>query len=157
MILGDELRALLELATTALPTARSLRAYFEPRARAITTAGPDPINPPWAKVVSGAADVFVELEGDLLGARLWDDSRGWGTYVELAVARGTLAELEAVTGPLAAPPRMADGGGLAMAAAYLERAGHQLRVFARHAGGAVKSVTIHFPPPASPPITPRTS
>jgi hypothetical protein len=54
----------------------------------LPTAGPQLSRPAWAKRVTGGGDVFLELDGDLSGLQLWEDSRGWGPDAELAVARG---------------------------------------------------------------------
>ena len=144
MGLREELQALVSMATSS-PKASDLRAYFAPRARAITVAGPNLDTPPWADAVGGADDVFVELGSAIIGVRLYDDRRGWGTYVQMAVASGTTADVEAVTGPLSTPPRAPeDFGPLSTVAAYVETGGRTVRVFAKHLDGAVKLVTVHF-------------
>ena len=144
MTLQDELRALIAMAGSS-PKAADLRAYFAPRARAITVAGPNLETPPWADAVGGAEDLFIELGGDIVGVRLYDDRRGWGTYVQMAVASGTTADVEAVTGPLSSPPRAPeDFGPLSTVAAYVETGGRTVRVFAKHQDGAVRLVTVHF-------------
>lgn len=146
MTLGEELNALIELSGAVRPTASTLRAHFEPRAKKITTAGPNLDRPPWAAGVSRGDDVFVRLDDDVIGARMWDDPRGWGSYVELAVARGTIADVEAVVGTTAALPRE-PGGSAATVGAYVERGDRTLRVFATHVGDTVTTVTIHYPTP----------
>ncbi len=150
MTLADELLALFDLTTNASspdtragPTAAALQTHFEPRAKAITMAGPKLDMPAWASGASGADDIYVELGGPAIGVRLWDDPRGWGTYAELAV-NASLDEVAAATGPLAAVPR-GPSGGPATSAAYVHRAGRQLRVFAKHRDGEVFSVLVHYP------------
>lgn len=144
-MLQDELRALLDLARTAPPTAAELRAHYAPRAREIRLAGPNLEYPAWADGVRSADDIYIELGDDIIGVHLWDDSRGWGAYAELAVARGTVGDVEAVVGALREPPRAPGNFGEGtVVAATPEIAGHRVRVFARHVDGAVKRVTVHF-------------
>jgi hypothetical protein len=144
MTLADEIRGLFaQVSATRLPAAADLHAYLAPRARAITVAGPNLEHPAWAKQVSGAQDVYVELgDGDVTGIHLFDDSRGWGAYATLYVRRGALADVEAVTGALQPVPRRAFGA--EQAAAYPEVAGHRVRVFADHDAGKVSLVMVHF-------------
>jgi hypothetical protein len=81
------------------PTAQSLGARYEPRATPVRLAASDPNRPWWASSGDYADDVFIELNGDLAGIRLSDDSRGWFTSAEIRVLNGTLADVEAVIGP----------------------------------------------------------
>ena len=145
MTLPEELRALLDQATASLPTAAELRDHLAARARSISVAGPNLERPAWAPGVDDASDIFVELGGDVIGIHLWDDARGWGAYAELAVARGTLAEIETVTGPLERVPARPGGGPRRdVVSGYPVVAGRRLRVFVEHEAGAVKLVTVHF-------------
>ena len=145
MGLREELRDLLDQAASTWPTAATLRDHFAPRARSIRLAGPDLEMPSWAHSVGGSGDVFVELEGDLAGVRLYDDPRGWGAYAVFSVARGSLADVEPVLGALAAVPRAPDSAGRAeTVAAYPEIGGRAVRVFVEHDAGTVKQVTVHF-------------
>jgi hypothetical protein len=80
------------------PTAQSLRDRYGLRATSITIADEQLDAPAWAKQVT-AADIFLETTGELAGIQLSDDSRGWFSTADIAVVRGTLADIEAVTGP----------------------------------------------------------
>lgn len=127
-----------------MPTAAELRAYLEPAARDVSTAGPWLVAPVWAYGVNGADDVFVELgsEADIPGIRLWNDSRGWGTYAEISVRRGTLKELEAVIGASREMPRR--GPQFATAFADPTLAGHRVPITIQHQNGAIRSITLQF-------------
>ena len=79
---------LLDQANAGPPTAVQLRARYEGNAKRVSTAGPNLEHPSWTTSVNGADDVFIELDGDVVGMQLHEDSRGWGAYADLAVARG---------------------------------------------------------------------
>lgn len=145
MTIADQLRSLLSLVQPAhMPTAEELRAQLEPRARDVSTAGAWLVAPVWAYGVSGADDVFVELEpeGDIPGIRLWNDSRGWGAYAEISVRRGSLKDLEAVVGASREMPRR--GPMFATAFADPTIAGHRVPITIQHQNGAIRIVTLQF-------------
>lgn len=149
--LRDELVGLLRLADTGVPTASTLRAYFAPRARAIAVAGPNLDWPNWASRAHNRDDVYVDLVGDVIGARLWDDERGYGASAELAVHNGQLADVERVTGPLVMSPP--DPGSLDPTDASVAfvtprgRPDYQLKVTVNHERDVVRQVTVQFPTP----------
>lgn len=138
---------LLDQANAGPPTAAQLRARYEGRAKRVSTAGPNLDHPTWASSVNGAADVFLDLEGDVVGMQLHEDSRGWGAYADLAVTHGTLADAEAVIGSSRAVPRNPDDFSSGpTVASYVERGGHTIRVFVEldDARTGVRHVKIHF-------------
>jgi hypothetical protein len=145
MMLTDHLRALLSLVqATHMPTADEIRAALETRARDISEAGPFLVAPVWAYAVGGAEDIFVELEpeGDVPGMRLWNDSRGWGSYAEISVRRGTLRDVHEVIGQTSDTPRR----GPLFATAFGEPtvAGHRVPITIQHQDGAVRIVSLQF-------------
>jgi hypothetical protein len=145
MTIADQLHGLLSLVQPAhMPAVEELRAHLEPRARDVSTAGPCLVAPVWAYGVSGADDVFIELEpeGDITGIRLWNDSRGWGARAEISVRRGTLEDLEAVVGASREMPRR--GPQFATAFADPTIAGHRVPITIQHQNGAIRSITLQF-------------
>ncbi|HEV3364217.1 MAG TPA: hypothetical protein VG795_08770, partial [Acidimicrobiia bacterium] len=143
--LRAELRALLDLAAApASPvTAQVIRDHLAPRARAITTSGPNLEWPPWADRTSGADDIYIELGGQVRGARI--SPPHYGQYVDLYVSDCSLVDVEAVAGPTQPlvkvhyddPDRWA---------AYLTVNGQALRVLVeRRRGWDSMVVTVHFP------------
>jgi hypothetical protein len=147
MTLREALAELLGLGDAGPPTADALIARFGPLARQITLAGPDLTRPPWARRVSSAADTYLELEGEVAGLQVWEDGRGWGAYVEIAVTRGTRADVEAVVGATQPMPRAPGAFGVGdKVAAYVQRGGNTIRVFTElvRRGPDVERVTVHF-------------
>jgi hypothetical protein len=147
MTLSAMLGELLDLARPGPPTAQALRDHYAPRAKKITTAGPQLSRPPWAKRVSGGDDVFLELDGDIAGLQLWEDGRGWGAYAELSVTRGTRDDVEALVGPTQSVPRAPGAFGVGdKAAAYIPLGGKTVRVFVEFVkrGPEIACVTVHF-------------
>ena len=143
--LGEHLRDLLALVTaTHVPNADELRAHLEPRATDVSRAGPWLLAPVWAYSVGGADDAFVELDpdGDVPGIHVWNDSRGWGTYAEITVRRGTLRDIEAVVGPSREMPRR--GPLFAIAFADPTIAGRRVPITIQHQNGAVRSVLVQL-------------
>lgn len=142
--LRDELRGLLDLARAAWPvTAQQVRDHLAPRAAAITTSNANLEHPPWADRVGSRDDVFIELGGDVAGVGLPASARG-GQYADLYVARGTLADVEAVAGPLSASP-MLQPGSPARAVAYPEIGGHRLRVLTEtDHQRRLRRVSVHY-------------
>lgn len=140
--LSDELRGLFDKVTDgAVPAAPDLHAYFAGRGLAITPAGPNLERPGWATTVA-PEDSFVEIGGAVAGIRFGDDPRGYGAYAEVVVTTGTLQEVEAVTGPLAAmPPRSSRYEARFV---RVEVRGHRLPVYVVHQEGAVRAVTVQF-------------
>ncbi|NVB83219.1 MAG: hypothetical protein HOV81_32905 [Kofleriaceae bacterium] len=138
---------LLDQANAGPPTATQLRSRYEGSAKHASTAGPNLDHPSWTTSVNGADDVFLDLGGDVVGMQLHEDSRGWGAYVDLAVARGTLADAETVIGKTRSVPRNPDDfkSGPTVAA-YVERGGHTVRVFVEldDARTGVRHVKLHF-------------
>jgi hypothetical protein len=147
MTLREALSELLDRGNSGPPTARALIDHFSPRAKKVAVAGPQLTRAPWARRVGGADDTFLDLDGDLAGLQIWEDSRGWGAYVELAVRKGTLADVEAVAGATTPMPR-APGAFNAgeKVAVYVQRGGRTIRVFAElvKRGPDVAVVTLHF-------------
>ena len=146
---GDEIRGVLYQAYPRLPTAADLRAYFETRkVRSVWVAGPNLQRAPWAKAVSGAADVFVELQtGGLVGARLWDDSRGHGARAELALQSCTLTNVKDALfthwdEPLQPMPRQSGSPTCMMARPVMN--GRKLMLVIEHDGDAVERVLVTF-------------
>ncbi len=138
---------LLEQANAGPPTADALRARYEGSAKAVSIAGPNLDHPAWARSVHGKDDVFLELGGEVTGMQLHEDSRGWGAYVNLAIAAGTLADVEAVVGSTRGVPRNPDDFSSGpTVAAYVDRGGKTVRVFAEldTARTNVRSLMIHF-------------
>ena len=99
---------LVDQSKGGMPTAKALIGRYSPRAKASMKAGPNLDHPKWASTITGADDVFLDLEGELAGLQFYEDSRGWGAYAVLAVAKGTLAEAEAVVGKTTFVPRRPD-------------------------------------------------
>jgi hypothetical protein len=103
--------------------------------------------PAWASSARGN-EVFLTMSGDIAGVAVWDDSRGWGTYAEIAVARGTLAEIVAVVGAMQPVPRSpGDLRSGDKVVAYVQRGDRTLRVFvelSRADPSAAQRVTVHF-------------
>ena len=120
-------------------TGAQLRARYASRATSMELAGPNLSHPDWVAEVNGPDDVFFALGGDITGLQLWEDH---GPYVELAVAKGTLADAEAVIGPTEPLPADAKAG--PRVAAYVG----QIRVFVELAksGSDVRRVMIHYEP-----------
>jgi len=142
---ADELRALLAIVQPArTPTPDELREYAKGRGVRVTVAGPNLTRPAWAPGVGNAQDVFAELapDQDVTGIRVSQDRRGIATNVQLVVRRGTLAELEAVTGKTRAMPRQSRSVEHAFADPTV--AGHRIVIEIEHAGGAVKLITVRF-------------
>jgi hypothetical protein len=138
---------LLDQANAGPPTAAQLRARYEGSAKRVSTAGPNLDHPSWTTSVNGADDVFIDLDGDIAGMQLHEDSRGWGAYADLAVVRGTLADAEAVIGQTRSVARNPDDfkSGPTVAS-YVERGGHTIRVFLEldDARTGVRHVKLHF-------------
>src|SRR6185312_16257683 len=102
------LRPLLaDLMSQQSATSPMLRARYAPRAKTMELAGPNLSHPDWVAEVNGPDDVFFAFGGDIVGLQLWEDH---GPYVELAVAKGTLADAEAVIGPTEPLPADAKSG-----------------------------------------------
>jgi hypothetical protein len=142
--LRSELAALLALAETAWPiTTQHLQDHLAPRAQAITRSNEQLAHPPWAHRVGSRDDVFIELRGDIAGVRLPVASRG-GAYAELSIARGSLADVEAVAGPLTATPKV-HFDSPARAIAYPTVGGHRLRVLTElDPRGQLRLVSVHY-------------
>lgn len=152
--LTDLLRELLDLVTEGPPSAAALDARLRGRATARSVAGPNLQHPPWGREVGGADDVYLGLGGDVFGVHLHEDPRGWGAYANLAVANGTLAEVESVVGPtdwMARNPDDFTSG--ERVAAYVDRAGWTVRVFTELASDrqAVRFITLSYPGRDTPP------
>ena len=148
MKLADTVAALLSLASDRPPTAVEIEGHFRGQATARATASENLDHPTWTGLVNGPDDVYLTLDGDLAGIQIWEDPRGWGAYAELAVMRGTLADVESIVGPMQPMPRAPDDFHSGQkAAAYVERAGRTVRVFAELAGDnrRVVRVTVCFP------------
>lgn len=144
------IKELLELGRAAAPTAEQLRAHFS-RDRTIAFAGPDLAMPSWAWSVGSADEAFIDIGGDVIGVQISDDPRGWGASAELAVARGTLADVEAITGPLESMPRASgDFRPEESVMAFVAVGEHRYPVTVEHEGGAVKRVEVHFEKPLPP-------
>jgi len=129
---------LADLIGLGKPTAVQLRARYASRATTMEFAGPNLSHPDWVVLVNGEHDVFFTLGGDVIGLQLWEDH---GAYVELAVAKGTLAEAQTVIGPTQALP---DENGHPRVAANVGAT----QVFVELASGGtdVKRVMVHFEP-----------
>lgn len=143
--LSDEVRGVLALLKpTHVPNADELRAHFEKPGRTVTISGPKLESPPWGIAVSGMNDIFVELEPDseVWGARVWNDSRGWGSSVQLTMRRGTVAELEPIIGALEEAPRSYQKLETSFAAPTV--AGHRVPVYVHHIGDEVRVVEIRL-------------
>jgi len=148
MTLQEIVADLLAQADSGPPTAAALIERYKGSAKSMSTAGPQLAHPAWTKRVGSASDVFLDLDGvDLHGLQLWEDSRGWGAYVEVSVARGQLADVEAVTGPTSPMPRAPGAFGVGdKVSAYIPKGGRTVRVFVElvKRGPAVARVTVHF-------------
>jgi hypothetical protein len=134
------LRPLLaDLIAQGHATSPQLRSRYAARAKTMELAGPNLSHPDWVAEVNGPDDVFFAFGGDVVGLQLWEDH---GPYVELAIAKGTLADAEAVIGPTEALPPDAKSG--PRVAAYVG----QIRVFVELAktGTDVRRVMIHYEP-----------
>lgn len=134
------LRPLLaDLIAQGHATGAQLRARYSTRAKTMELAGPNLSHPDWVAEVNGPDDVFFAFGADVVGLQLWEDH---GPYVELAVAKGTLADAEAVIGPTEPLPADAKSG--PRVAAYVG----QIRVFVELAktGTDVRRVMIHYEP-----------
>ena len=134
------LRPLLaDLIAQPHPAAAALRTRYAGRAKTMELAGPNLSHPDWVVEVNGPDDVFFAFATDVVGLQLWEDH---GPYVELAVAKGTLADAEAVIGPTEPLPADAKSG--PRVAAYVG----QIRVFVELAktGTDVRRVMIHYEP-----------
>ena len=139
---------LIDQSKGGMPTAKALIERYTPRAKASMKAGPNLDHPKWASTITGADDIFLDLEGELAGLQLYEDSRGWGAYAVLAVAKGTLAEAEVVVGKTKFVPRNPDDfhSGRAVAAC-VTRGDTMVRVFielSKTNEKLVHEVMIHF-------------
>lgn len=147
MTLPEILSELLDQGNAGPPTASALIAHFSPRAKKISVAGPQLARAPWASRVGGAEDTFLDLDGEIAGLQIWEDPRGWGAYVELAVKKGTLADVEAVAGATSPVPRAPGAFNVGdKVAVYVQRGGRTIRVFTDlvKRGPDVAVVTVHF-------------
>ena len=148
LTLRELLADLIGQASTSMPSAKALCDRYLPSAKGVSTAGPNLDHPAWATTINGADDTFFELGDEVIGLQLWEDRRGWGAYAELAIATGTLADVEAVVGPTkSVPPGPHDFHSGPTLAAYLPRGDEMIiRVFIELAkqGTNVRRVTIHF-------------
>lgn len=146
--LSTAITALLDLAGATPPSGQTVEDAFTAHATKRETGNENLTSPAWAKGTHGTKDVFLSLAGDLAGIAIWEDDRGWGTYAELAVSRGTLAEVEAIVGATRAVPRNPDDFTSGeKVAAYVERGGKTVRVFVemdRQDRTQVRRVTVHF-------------
>jgi hypothetical protein len=148
------LAALLDLTSGGPPRAEQIEGRLSGLTLDRATAGPNLAHPAWAHGVRGADEVFLSLDGDVEGVQVWDDSRGWGAYAELAVRRGSLGEIESLVGPTSPMPRAPDDFTSGeKVAAYVDRAGWTVRVFAELArdGSGLRRVTVSYPSPDTPP------
>jgi hypothetical protein len=153
----DLLAELLELASAGPPSAAEIAEYLRGRASSRTVAGPNLSHPAWGREVGGAADVYLSLEGDVEGVHLHEDTRGWGAYANLAVRRGSLADVESVVGPTDWMPRNPDDFTSGeRVAAYVDRSGWTVRVFTELAEDrqSVRRVTLSYPSRDTPPRPP---
>lgn len=143
--LQTTLRELLDLARSTWPvTADHVIDHLRPRAKTVTKSNANLEHPPWATSVSSPNDTFLELGGELAGAALPVDDRGHGQYVYLYVPKGTLADVEAVVGPLTKSPRL-HWDSPQVSLAYPEIGGHRLRVLVEEArGGRGLVVKVHY-------------
>jgi hypothetical protein len=138
---------LLDAANAGPPPAKALIALLSPRATAITHGNENLTYPSWAKGTRGSGDTYLTFAGDIAGIALYDDSRGWGAYAEIAVAQGTRAELEALLGTMRDVPPNPGGRSPPTISAYVERGGKTVRVFVeldRADRTRVRRVTLHF-------------
>lgn len=138
---------LLEVANAGPPPAKALIGRLSPRASAITHGNDQLTYPAWAKGTRGTGDTYLTLGGAIEGIALYDDSRGWGAYAEIAVTEGTRAELEALLGSMRDVPPNPGGRSPPTIAAYVERGGKTVRVFVeldRADRTRVRRVTLHF-------------
>lgn len=145
MTVSEVVIALLASIGRKLPKAAEVVAALAPRALSVSDDRPE-----WASEEHGE-DVFLELAGDVHGVAIWNDSRGWGAYAKVYVARGSLEELAAAVagagvGPFGPPlPALPDDvSGVTTVASYPTLKGHGVRIFVDHRGGDVKHVTVHF-------------
>ena len=155
--LADVLQDLLALVDDGPPTAAEVESALRRHAVARSVAGPNLEMPSWGREVAGAADVFLALEGELLGVRVHDDPRGWGAYADLAVRRGSLEDVESVVGPTAWMARNPDDFTSGeRVGAYVDRSGWTIRVFTELTkdGTGVAAVTISYPSRDTPPRAP---
>jgi hypothetical protein len=127
---------LLGLADSGPPAAGMIAHAFAARATKQDTA------------VRRANDIVLTLRGPVASMAIWEDSRGWGAYAELAVTEGALAELEGVVGPTQPVPRNPDDFHSGeKRAAYVTRGGKTIRVFAeldKQDPTQVRRLTVHF-------------
>ena len=139
---------LFDILNAGPPSAVELEAWLGAQATDRMVAGPNLDHPSWAPWVNGADNVYLTLDGDLVGAQVYEDSRGWGAYVELIIRDGTLADVESVTGPTQWMPRAPDDFTSGQkVAAYVERSGWTVRVFVELArdNTSVHHVTLSYP------------
>jgi hypothetical protein len=139
---------LFDILNAGPPSAVELEACVGAQATDRMVAGPNLDHPSWAPWVNGADTVYLTLDGDLVGAQVYEDSRGWGAYVELVIRQGTLADVESVTGPTQWMPRAPDDFTSGQkVAAYVERAGWTVRIFVELARDdtSVHHVTLSYP------------
>jgi hypothetical protein len=146
--LSDLLAELLDLARSGPPSAAQIEEHLRGRATSRTVAGPNLSHPAWGREVGGAADVYLSLDGDVEGVHLHEDPRGWGAYANLAVRRGSLAEVESVVGPTDWMPRNPDDFSSGeRGAAYVDRSGWTVRVFTELGDDRqrVRRITLSYP------------
>ena len=136
----DELRVLLTFSD--LPSATgALRDYYAWRARARGEAGPPHVEPrPWAPNAKPGDELFWLDTNVTVGARLWEER---GTYLELSLRGGSLADVAHVVGKLSPVPRLL-GDPTETSAAYVERPTRIVRVLVYHQGDTLVRVTAHF-------------
>jgi len=153
MTLVELLMILLDLAQHGPPSAIEIEARLAALATAREVAGPNLDHPDWAHSVNGGNDVYLSMAGDVAGVQAHEDSRGWGAYAEVAVRRGTLADVESIVGPLSEIARNPDDFSSGRrVAAYPWRNGWTVRVIAELAANDldVRHVSLSYPSKSTP-------
>jgi hypothetical protein len=146
--LVEVLNVLLDLVRDVPPSAVQIEERLAGFSTAREVAGPNLDHPAWANSVSGGEDVYLTMDGGIAGVQVYEDSRGWGAYAEVAVREGSLEDVESIVGPTGAMPRRPDDfTSGARVSAYPWRNGFTVRVFAELAGDGrgVRHVTVSYP------------
>jgi hypothetical protein len=121
----------------------ALRAYYASRVRGEEAEQQHAEPRPWALGAKSGDELFWLDTNVTLGARLWEDR---GTYLELSLRGGSLADVAHVIGKLDPVPRLL-GDATETSAGYVDRPTRVVRVLVHHHGDTLVRVTAHFQHP----------
>lgn len=108
--------------------------------RVVPGGGPNLDRPDWAKSSHGAKSLFLELGGEVTGTVVHDDSRGWGTDIEVYCAPNAVP-LDATFGNEG--PMMPFREYRTSSTTFATPGGN-VRLISDHAGGFIAHVTVNL-------------